>query len=58
MDERTTLINAIEKSAKNMDVDYIICEDMLGFNEYEDELRGKEYVIQRFGGFYVAFIFR
>ena len=27
-------------------------------NEYEDELRGKEYVIQRFGGFYVAFIFR
>ena len=56
-EEKRILIQAIENAIKDMDVKYIVCEDMLGFEQYESILLGNEYVIQKFGNYYVALIF-
>ena len=56
-DEKELLIKAIKGAIEGTDVRYIICEDMLGFEQYESSLKGNEYVIQKFGNYYVALIF-
>ena len=55
--EREILVNAIEKAISGENVEYIICDDMLGFEEHEELLLGHNYVIQKFGNFFVALIF-
>ena len=57
--EKSNLVDAIENAISQQDdeVHYIICDDMLDFEKHEDELKGKDYIIQPFGEYYVAFIF-
>lgn len=56
--EKEILITAIEKAIDGENVEYIICDDMLDFEEYDVLLLGNNYVIQEFGNFFVALIFR
>lgn len=56
--EKEVLITAIEKAIDGENVEYIICDDMLDFEEYDVLLLGNNYVIQEFGNFFVALIFR
>ena len=55
--ERERLTRAVEKALDGLDVKYIICDDLLEFEKYEESLVGEEYIIQQFGNYYVAFIF-
>ena len=57
-EEKCILIKAIEKATEGQNVEYIICDDMLEFGKHESLLNGKEYVIQQFGNYYVALIFK
>ena len=51
------MTRAVEKALDGLDVRYIICDDLLEFERYEESLAGEEYIIQQFGNYYVAFIF-
>lgn len=57
MTSKELLIEAIEKAIEGENVKYIIADDMLDFEKYEEILIGNKYVIQQFGDYYVAFIF-
>lgn len=57
MTNKELLIEAIEKAIEGEDVRYIIVDDILEFERYDEILIGNKYVIQQFGDYYVAFIF-
>lgn len=55
--ERERLTRAVENALSGTGVKYIICDDLLEIERYEEFLVGEEYLIQQFGNYYVAFIF-
>ena len=57
MTNKELLIEAIEKAIEGENVRYILVDDILEFERYEEMLIGNKYVIQQFGDYYVAFIF-
>lgn len=58
-EDKQRLIEAIEKAIGEHkgEIEYIICDDMLEFEKYENQLVNNKYVIQQFGDYYVALIF-
>ena len=58
MGQKELLKEAIEKAIGDDNIRYIIVDDWIDLERYDEILLGNNYLIRAFGDYYVAFIFQ